>query len=232
MLPAIITDHRAQIDALCRQHHVRRLELFGSAATGEWDPALSDLDFLVKFDPEARWTTRFALEDALRRLFDRDVDLVSDHDFPNPYFRESVENSRTHLWGEARSFTPRNGERVSSHPALKYLWDIRGECDYLRHVVRDAEVEEVLDDPTLSRAVLHAITRIGEQLNALSRHEPEIAARITGHRGYIGQRNIIIHRYYDIKWDLISHTVTVEVPLLMAEVEMLMRELDPPGGSD
>ena len=38
---------------LCRRHGVRRLSLFGSAATGKLGPE-SDLDFLVEFEPDRR----------------------------------------------------------------------------------------------------------------------------------------------------------------------------------
>ena len=34
---------------LCRQFHVKRLEIFGSAATGAFRPESSDLDFVVDF---------------------------------------------------------------------------------------------------------------------------------------------------------------------------------------
>ena len=232
MLPAIITEHEAEIDELCRRFHVRRLEVFGSAATGDWDPASSDIDLLVQFDAEASWREESELAEALEHLFDRDVDLIADKEFANPYFRRSVEASRTLLWGEVADRINVNGVAVTDHLALKYLWDIHGECEFLRNVFEEDAVEDVLDDPTLSRAVLHAITKIGEQLNALSRREPDIAERITNHRGYVDQRNIVVHRYYDIRWDLIAHTVAVDVPQLKAEVETLMQELDPPGGSD
>jgi uncharacterized protein len=43
--------HRSELEELCRRHHVRRLELFGSAATERYCPAESDLDFLVEFGP-------------------------------------------------------------------------------------------------------------------------------------------------------------------------------------
>ncbi|MCL5996211.1 MAG: nucleotidyltransferase domain-containing protein, partial [Chloroflexi bacterium] len=36
---------------LCRRYHVKTLEAFGSAVAGGFDPATSDLDFLVQFDP-------------------------------------------------------------------------------------------------------------------------------------------------------------------------------------
>ena len=40
----------AALPALCRRFGVRRLDLFGSAATGRFDPTRSDLDFLVVFE--------------------------------------------------------------------------------------------------------------------------------------------------------------------------------------
>jgi predicted nucleotidyltransferase len=43
----LIEQHRREIESLCARHGVRRLELFGSAARGQFDPAKSDVDFLV-----------------------------------------------------------------------------------------------------------------------------------------------------------------------------------------
>ena len=45
----IVTEHLDDIGALCRRYGVRRLDLFGSAATGAFDPATSDLDFVAAF---------------------------------------------------------------------------------------------------------------------------------------------------------------------------------------
>ncbi len=45
----LIQRHRGQIEALCHQHGVKRLELFGSAARGDFRPSDSDLDFMVEF---------------------------------------------------------------------------------------------------------------------------------------------------------------------------------------
>src|SRR5262249_50352650 len=47
----LIEHHRPELEGLCRSHHVSRLELFGSAVSGEFDDASSDLDFLVEFQP-------------------------------------------------------------------------------------------------------------------------------------------------------------------------------------
>jgi uncharacterized protein len=64
MLP-LIAERRSEITDICRRFGVRRLAVFGSAARGEdFDPARSDLDFLVKFHPLAATTleTYFGLK--------------------------------------------------------------------------------------------------------------------------------------------------------------------------
>jgi uncharacterized protein len=48
----LIEQHRAEIGALCRKQRVKRLELFGSAASGKFAPATSDVDFFYEFDAE------------------------------------------------------------------------------------------------------------------------------------------------------------------------------------
>lgn len=227
MLPAIIIDHRREIDALCRAHYVRRLELFGSAATEGWDPASSDLDFLVKFEAEAQFTTHGDLEDALRQLFERDVDLIFDGEFRNPYFRQAVEESRTHLWGDYRPASPRNGARVSTSRALKYLWDVQQEADYLARLSSDVSFDEMMSSEHLIRSVPQSLTRIGEALNHLAERDKATAERVTDYRGYVNLRNILVHQYTRIDWDKVWQTVTEEIPLLVREVDELIAELDP-----
>src|ERR1700738_236047 len=90
--------HREELRALCRRFHVRRLDLFGSAARGDFDPERSDVDFLVEFDrehPEAlAFETYFGLKEALEALLDRPVDLVEPGAVCNPYLKASIEGSR------------------------------------------------------------------------------------------------------------------------------------------
>jgi predicted nucleotidyltransferase len=93
-----VEQHLDDLRLLCERHHVRRLDLFGSAAaeTG-FDPARSDLDFLVEFlplQPGEHADAYFGLLEGLETLFGRSVDLVMIHAVRNPYFRESVERGR------------------------------------------------------------------------------------------------------------------------------------------
>jgi predicted nucleotidyltransferase len=96
-----LTRHRPEIERLCRQYRVRRLELFGSAAAGEFRPGKSDLDFLVEFEPlsaGAYADTYFGLLEVLERLFGAPVDLVVASAIENPYFWRAVDQSKTLLY--------------------------------------------------------------------------------------------------------------------------------------
>ncbi len=96
-----IADNRKALDSLCRRFQVRRLELFGSAVGEAFDRESSDLDFIVEFAelPENGYADAyFGLAEALEALFQRDVDLVVLSAVKNPYFRESIERSRTLLY--------------------------------------------------------------------------------------------------------------------------------------
>lgn len=94
---ALITEEFApEIDALCRKYAVKRLDIFGSAATGDFN-ADSDVDFVVQLQsctPVERKRRYFALLFALEELFGRQVDLIEESAITNPYFRESVEATR------------------------------------------------------------------------------------------------------------------------------------------
>jgi uncharacterized protein len=99
-----IADNQAAISELCTRFGVQRLEVFGSAASGEgFDPQKSDLDFIVEFRPDqdlGPWLQHyFALRDALSSLFGFPVDLVMSSAMKNPYFIREANRTRTMLYG-------------------------------------------------------------------------------------------------------------------------------------
>ena len=97
----LIEHNRAELDELCRTYHVRRLELFGSATNGKFDPATSDLDFLVDFlpmEPSPHARAYFGLWAALREMYQRNVDLVETPAATNPYFLKAVNQQRELLY--------------------------------------------------------------------------------------------------------------------------------------
>ena len=102
MVAAVIELHRDGIEALCRQFNVARLEVFGSAADGTFDPARSDVDFLVEFLPGqdlGPWLAHyFDFKSELERVLGRNVDLVMPKAMKNPYFIREVNRTRRSLY--------------------------------------------------------------------------------------------------------------------------------------
>ena len=97
----LIEQHRHEITALCRKHHVRRLELFGSAARGDFDPGRSDLDFFVEFlsyDSPTIADQWFGLQEDLEAVFGCKADLTSLRAASNPHFLEVANRDRVMLY--------------------------------------------------------------------------------------------------------------------------------------
>ena len=93
---ASCSNDRHQAGRLCHHLHVRRLEVFGSAVSGEFDPARSDIDF-VEFDPNHRndvFGDYFALKEELEFLFGLSIDLIVERAMRNPNFRANVGRTR------------------------------------------------------------------------------------------------------------------------------------------
>jgi predicted nucleotidyltransferase len=100
----IIEANLPALRELCRRFGVRRLDLFGSAATGRFDPSRSDLDFLVEFGETAApgfGGSYFGLLEALETLFSRKVDLLTEEGLQNPYRRRRIESEKRTLYQAA-----------------------------------------------------------------------------------------------------------------------------------
>lgn len=100
-MESLITQNADEIVRLCRLFHVRQLDLFGSAAQGQFESD-SDVDFLVEFEPlpeGSRADAYFGLLESLQALLKRSVDLVMLKAVRNRYFLEAIADSRTTLYG-------------------------------------------------------------------------------------------------------------------------------------
>ncbi len=98
---AELHEHQDEVVELCRRFGVRRLDVFGSATGSEFDPARSDIDFLVELEPPvgtSRFDAFFGLKEGLEALFGRPVDLVDPSALKNPYFAAMVEHTRQELY--------------------------------------------------------------------------------------------------------------------------------------
>lgn len=97
----LVTRNRHRLRQLCAGLQVRELCLFGSATSGEFDPASSDIDVVVDFlNPEAPGIADryLALAEGLEAIFQRPVDLVTRQAMRNPVFRRTVEETSEPLY--------------------------------------------------------------------------------------------------------------------------------------
>jgi hypothetical protein len=78
-----------QIAEFCQRWQVIEFALFGSVLRDDFRPD-SDIDVMVQFQPDAhpRFTTLDQMEAELKKIFHREVDLVT---------REGIEASRNYL---------------------------------------------------------------------------------------------------------------------------------------
>ena len=88
MSPKVLID-RVRLAEFCRQNHIRRLAVFGSALREDFGPH-SDVDVLVEFEPgRTPGLAFFSMQDELGRLFNRVVDLHTPASLSR-YFRDQV----------------------------------------------------------------------------------------------------------------------------------------------
>lgn len=155
MASPLVLDRKA-IAALCREYGVRRLVLFGSAVTGAFDAATSDVDFLVEFADSVpdRFDAYFGLKEGLETLLGRPVDLVDPAALKNPYLGLACHR-------------PAKSSMQPDAPAL--LWQARSAASLIRDFVAGRSWEDYERDPMLRSAVERQFQVIGEALNRLGR---------------------------------------------------------------
>lgn len=89
-----------EINALCIQHKVKSLYVFGSVLTDHFSDK-SDIELVVDIDTsdpfdyaDRYFDLKFALEDLLKRP----IDLLEDKAIKNPFFLKNIERSKSLLY--------------------------------------------------------------------------------------------------------------------------------------
>lgn len=93
---ALVASRREALAEVCRRFGVQRLEVFGSAAAGGFDPERSDVDLIVEIgksdaDPLEEY---FGLKTELEAVLERPVDLLVEGSVRNPFILAGIEASR------------------------------------------------------------------------------------------------------------------------------------------
>lgn len=96
----LVKQHRSELVKLCQKFDIAKLEVFGSAATGNFVPGESDVDFIVEFlvsDPGIA-DRLFDFAEAAESLLITPVDIVIESGISNPYLRHTIGQSREAIY--------------------------------------------------------------------------------------------------------------------------------------
>ena len=104
----IVKEKQSELEALCREFGIVKLDIFGSAVTDSFDTERSDIDFITDLgEYDDRIARRyFGFSEALEKLFGRSVDLLTEPLGRNPYFLAEVNETRTNLYAAADRKAP------------------------------------------------------------------------------------------------------------------------------
>jgi predicted nucleotidyltransferase len=102
-MSSVLEKNKDKLAEVCRRFRVRRLEVFGSAARDDFDPAKSDFDFIVSFADKTPGTYADRYLDfaaAIEKLLGRRIDLLTERSIRNPYFQREIQAARQIVYDE------------------------------------------------------------------------------------------------------------------------------------
>lgn len=96
----LIKNKLDELKQICETYDVKTLYVFGSACTNKFNDS-SDIDIMVSFKDisiEKYTDNYFELHHKLNKLFHRKIDLLTENSLSNPYFIESIEETKELLY--------------------------------------------------------------------------------------------------------------------------------------
>lgn len=103
------------------------------------------------------------------------------------------------------------------------LVHIHKEIVFLRKISQGRKYEDLLDDEYFAHAVIRALEVIGEAVKNLSTPLKE-GHPDTGWREIAGMRDKVIHRYFEINWQIVWNVITDDLPALELKIAALLKE--------
>ncbi len=104
---------------------------------------------------------------------------------------------------------------------LDFLRHIAHECEYLMQMKEGRDRADLLDDPTNSRAIVRSLEVIGEAVKKLP---PEIRFKYPQVEwgDMAGMRDVLIHHYFGIDYDIVWSVLQNEIPDLYNELKRII----------
>lgn len=108
-------------------------------------------------------------------------------------------------------------------PEKLYLTDMVEAARSIGNFLAGRDFDEFQQNEILNSAVLQKLTVIGEAAGRLPKKFTKQYPGIPW-TDIIAFRNIAVHEYFAIRWDITWVTATEEVPVLKEQIEKILRE--------
>lgn len=103
-----------------------------------------------------------------------------------------------------------------------YLQDIINSIEDVGRFLKGIEEDQFLNDEILQNAVLMKLVVIGEVLSKISIERRATYPEIEW-KPIIGFRNIAVHAYFSVKWNIVWETATNDLNLLGEQISEILQ---------
>lgn len=223
----VVEEKLPDLMRICQCYGIRRLELFGSAARDDFQPATSDLDFVVTFEESVRpagFESYLHVTREFEDLFGHKVDLLEADAITNPFLLEAIEQDRIVLCER------RNGTVMARHPGT-YLHGAATALAAIERYIAGKDLESYLRDDLLQAAVECRFEIAAEALNQLSKSYPSLVAKISNLPTIVAFRNLLAHEYAMVNNRTVWELAQMRAPALRKDIEALLQNLPSNEGS-
>ena len=104
-----------------------------------------------------------------------------------------------------------------------YLMHIREEIDFVLRHTSNIEKNTFLSDETLTRAIVRSLEIIGEATKKLPPDFKSIHPQVEWKK-IAGTRDVLIHDYFGVDWDIVWDIVTNKLPDLLFQIDLIIEE--------
>ena len=103
-------------------------------------------------------------------------------------------------------------------PLLQHILD---EIDFILKYTKDISFKTLVNDEILQRAIARSLEIIGEAVKQMSEDFKEQNKEIEWKK-IAGFRDILIHRYFNIDWEIVWDIIQNRIPKLRKEITNLI----------